>query len=67
MQVVKNLSASAKTQKIRVRFLDQEDLLEEEMVTHSSVLALEIPWTEKPGGLQLLGLQRVGHYCYRAQ
>ena len=32
-----------------------------EMATHSSILALEIPWTEKPGGLQSLGSQRVGH------
>ena len=35
--------------------------LEEEMTTHSSILAWEIPWTEEPGGLQSMGLQRVGH------
>ena len=36
-----------------------DDPLEEEMATHSSILAWEIPWTEKPGGLQSMGLQRV--------
>ena len=45
-----------------VRSLDQEDPLEEGMTTHSSILAWRIPpWTEKPGGLQSMGLQRVGH------
>ena len=39
----------------------QEDLLEKEMVTHSSILGWKIPWTEKPGKLQAMGLQRVGH------
>ena len=39
----------------------QEDPLEEEMATHSTFLAWEIPWAEEPGGLQSLGLQRVGH------
>ena len=38
--------------------MDREDALEEEMVTHSSVLAWRIPWTEEPGGLQSLGRQR---------
>ena len=38
-----------------------EDPLEKEMATHSSILAWRIPWTEKPGGLQCMGLQRVGH------
>ena len=33
------------------------------MATHSSILAWRIPWTEEPGGLQSMGLQRVGHYC----
>ena len=37
------------------------NLLEKEMVTHSSILAWKIPWTEKPGGLQAMGSQRVGH------
>jgi len=40
--------------------LRQEDPLEEGMATHSSILAWKIPWTEKPGGLQSMGLQRVG-------
>ena len=41
--------------------LGREDLLEKEMATQSSILALEIPWTEEPGELQSMGLQRVGH------
>ena len=40
--------------------LDQEDPLEEEMETYSSILAWKILWTEKPGGLQSMGSQRVG-------
>ena len=44
-----------------VQSLGQEDPLEEEMATHSSILAWEIPWTEEPGGLQSMGSQRVGH------
>ena len=58
VQMVKNLPAMQET---RVRFLGQEDPLEEEMATHSSTLAWKIPWTEKPGRLQSMGLQRVGH------
>ena len=49
------------TQEMRVRSLGQEDPLEEEMATHSSILAWRIPWTEEPGGLQSTELQRVGH------
>ena len=41
--------------------LGWEDLLEKEMATHSSILAWRIPWTEEPGGVQSMGLQRVGH------
>ena len=41
-----------RTQETRVRSLDQEDPLEEEMATHSCILAWEIPWTEEPGGSQ---------------
>ena len=41
--------------------LGQEDPLKEEMGTHSSILAWEIPWTEKPDMLQSMGLQRVGY------
>ena len=40
-----------------VRSLGREDLLEEEMATHYSILAWKIPWTEEPGGLQSMGLQ----------
>ena len=41
--------------------LGWEDPLEKEMATHSSILAWEIPWSEDPGGLQSMGLQKVGH------
>ena len=41
-----------------VQFLDQEDPLEKEMATYSSILAWEIPWTEEPGGLQSMGSQK---------
>ena len=41
--------------------LGRDDPLEEEMATHSSILAWKIPWTEEPGGLQSVGSQRVGH------
>ena len=40
--------------------LGWDDLLEKEVATHSSILAWEIPWTEEPGGLQSMGLQRAG-------
>ena len=61
-QWVKNSPAMQETQETWVRFLGQEDSLEEEMVTHSSILAWEIPWTEDPGRLQQsMGSQRVGH------
>ena len=45
----------------RVQSLGREDLLEEEMAAHSSLLAWRIPRTEEPGGLPSMGLQRVGH------
>ena len=45
----------------RVRSLGGDDPLEKEMTNHSSILAWRIPWTEEPGGLQSMGLQRVGH------
>ena len=48
-------------QEMRVQSLGQEDPLEEEMATHSSILAWRIPWTEDPGGLQFMGMQRAGH------
>ena len=44
----------------RVRSLGREDPLEEDIATHSSILAWRIPWTEEPGGPQPTGLQRVG-------
>ena len=53
-QLVKNLPA---TQETRVRSLGQEDPLEKEMATHSSILAQRIPWTEEPGRLQSMGSQ----------
>ena len=56
--MVKNLPAVQETQ---VRSLGWEDPLEKEMATHSSILACRIPWTEEPGGLQSMGLRRVGH------
>ena len=60
-QRVKNLPAMRETQETLVQSLSQEDSLEEEMATHSSILAWRIPWTEKPGELQSLGSHRVGH------
>ena len=56
--VVKNPPA---VQEMQAPFLGGEDPLEEEMATHSSILAWEIPWTEEPGRLQSTGLQRVRH------
>ena len=44
-------------QEMQVQSLGQEDTLEEEMATHSSILTWEIPWTEEPGGLQFVGSQ----------
>ena len=48
-------------QEMQVQSLSREDPLEKETATHSSILAWEIPWTEKPGRLQSMGWQRVGH------
>ena len=59
--VVNNLLANAGEVRDIVRSLGWEDPLEEEMIIHSSILAWRIPWTEEPGGLQSLGLQRVRH------
>ena len=55
---VKKLPA---TQRMQVHYLGQEEPLEEGMGTHSSILAWRIPWTEEPGRLQFMGLQRVRH------
>ena len=49
------------TEEMRVQSLGQEDPLEEGMATHSSIFAWRIPWTEEPGGLQSMKLQRIGH------
>ena len=57
-QVVKNLPAKQETW---VQSLDQEDPLEKEMATHSSILARRIPQTKEPDGLQLMGSQKVRH------
>ena len=59
--VVKNPPAVPETQEMQVWFLGQEDPLEEEMATYSSVLAWKIPWTEEPGRLQSIGLHRIRH------
>ena len=48
-------------QEMHVQSLGQEDPLEKEMATHSSILAWRIPWTEEPGELQSMGSQRVRH------
>ena len=52
--MVKNLPAM---QEVQVQFLGQEDPVEKEMATHSSILAWRIPWTEEPGRLQSMGPQ----------
>ena len=57
---VKNPPARQITQETHIQFLGQENR-EEEVVTHSSILAWRIPWTEEPGGLQSMGSQRVRH------
>ena len=56
--MVKRLPTMQETQ---VQSLGQEDLLEKEMATHSSILASKIPWTEEHGRLQSMGSQRVRH------
>ena len=48
-------------QQTQVQSLGQENPLEKEIATHSSILSWEIPWTEEPGGLQSMGSQRVRH------
>ena len=55
-QIVKNLPAMQETW---VQSLGWEDLLEKGMTTHSRILAWRIPWTEEPGGLQCMGLQKL--------
>ena len=58
VQMVKSLPAMQETQ---AQSLGQEDALEKEMATHSSILAWKIPWAEKHGGLQSMRSQRVRH------
>ena len=57
-QMVENLPVQQETQ---IQYPGQEDALEEDIITHSSILAWEIPQTEKPGGLQSMGSQRDRH------
>ena len=59
--VAQRLKRLPAIQETWVQSLGQEDPLEKEMATHSSILAWRIPWTEEPGGLQSTGSQRVGH------
>ena len=58
--MVKNLPAMQETQETQIQSLGREDPLEKEMAILSSILAWRIPWTEEPGGLYSMGLQRVG-------
>ena len=60
--MVKNPPAMQEALEMWLQSLGREDSLEKGMVTHASILAWEIPWTEEPGGLQSMGLQRVGHH-----
>ena len=57
----KNMFGKAGDKEIGVRPLGWEDLLEEGMAIHSSILAWRISWTEEPGGVQFIGSQRVRH------
>ena len=58
--MIKNLPANAGDVRVAGSVLGWEDPLEDEMATHSSILAWEITWTEEPGGLQSTVLQRAG-------
>ena len=60
-QQVKNPPATQETQETQVRSPGREDPMEEEMATHSNILAWRIPWTEEPGGLQSKGSPGVRH------
>ena len=59
--VIKNLPVNAEDAEDTIGSLGRENPLEKEMATHSSILALRIPWREEPGGLQSVELQRLGH------
>ena len=60
-QRVENLPGMQEIREMWVQSLGWEDALEEGMAAYSGILAWEIPWTEAPGGLQSMGLHRVGH------
>ena len=60
--VVKNLPANAGETGDAGSIPGLESPLEKEMATRSSILAWQVPWTEEPGGLQSMGLQKVGHH-----
>ena len=55
------IPAMQEMQNTQIQSLEWEGPLEEEMATHSSILARKVPWTKEPGGLQSMGLQRVRH------
>ena len=59
--MVKNPAANARNIKDQSSMLDREDPLEKEMATHSSILAWRIPWTEEPGRVQSIALQKIRH------
>ena len=59
--MVKNLPPIQEIQETQIHSLGREDPLEKAMATHSSIVAWRIPWTEEPGSLQSMRLQRVGH------
>ena len=59
--MIKNMPAMQELQEIWVRSLSREDPMEENTATHSNIRDWRIPWTEEPGGLQSIGLHRVGH------
>ena len=58
---LRQVKSSPAMQETWIQSLGWEDPLEKGTATHSSILARRIPWTEDPGGLQFMGLQRVGH------
>ena len=60
---VENLPTIQEMEEMWVQHLSGEDLLEEEMATHSSIITWKIPWTKEPAPLQPMGLQRVGRNC----
>ena len=59
--MIKNMPEMQELQETWVRSLSREDPMEEDTATHSNIRAWRIPWTEEPGGLQSIGLHRVGH------